>query len=110
MTVSTTPPGGHDDLANAVAGAVVLAGAATRNFFLFVDAPVPATRGYLDQIKEAMPECFDRGIAANPASQCGNCANRTVDGWCPVRRFTVTPALPACEFYEPIPASRYPGT
>ena len=110
MTVSTTPPGGHDDLANAVAGAVVLAGAATRNFFLFVDAPVPATRGYLDQIKEAMPECFDRGIAANPASQCGKGANGGVDGWCPVRRFTVTPALPACEFYEPIPASRYPGT
>jgi hypothetical protein len=89
-----------------VAGAVVLAGAATRNFFLFVDAPAPATSGYLDQITEAMPAYFDLGIAANPARQCGTCVNRTKDGWCPPRLFTVTPALPACEFYEPIPAGR----
>ena len=103
------PPGGHDDLANAVAGVVVLAGAAARNSFLFFDAPDQAPRGYLDQIKEAMPAYFDRGIAANPALQCGNCANRTVDGWCRLQGFTVTPALPACELYEPIPASRIPG-
>src|SRR5262245_1119461 len=103
------PPGGHDDLANAVAGAVVLAGAAAENTFLFFDTPEQAPRGYLEQIKEAMPAYFDRGIAANSALQCGNCANRTVDGWCPLRRFTVTPALPACDFYEPIPARRFPG-
>ena len=54
-----------------------------------------------------MPEYFDRGIAANPAMQCGNCVNRTPDGWCRPRQFTVAPALPACEFYEPVPASRF---
>jgi hypothetical protein len=100
------PPGGHDDLANAVAGAVVLAGAAARNSFLFFDTPTPAPGGYCDQIKEAMPAYFDRGIAANPTQRCGTCANRTKDGWCRPRLFTVTPALPACEFYEPSPASR----
>jgi hypothetical protein len=92
-----------------MAGAVVLAGAAATNSFLFFDAPEEEPRGYLDQIKDAMPECFDRGIAVNPALQCGNCANRTADGWCRPQRFTVTPALPACELYEPIPASRFPG-
>jgi hypothetical protein len=104
------PPGGYDDLANAVAGAVVLAGAAAGNSFLFFDAPAQAPLGYLDQIKEAMPAYFDRGLAADPTRQCGTCANRTADGWCRPRQFTVTAALPACEFYEPIPASRFPGT
>jgi hypothetical protein len=104
------PPGGHDDLANAVAGAVVLAGAVATNSFLFCDAPAQAPRGYLDQITEAMPEYFDRGLAANSALQCGTCVNRRADGWCRPRQFTVTPALPACEFYEPIPASRSPET
>jgi hypothetical protein len=97
------PPGGHDDLANAVAGSVVLAGAAARNSFLFFDAPEEAPRGYLDQIKEAMPACFDRGFTGNPAAQCGNCANRTVDGLCRLRQLTVQPALPGCELHEPIP-------
>ena len=27
-----------------------------------------------------------------------------------LRQFTVTPALPPCEFYEQVPASRFPGT
>jgi phage terminase large subunit len=66
---------------------------------------------WVQQIVHAMPEYFDRGAAANPAMQCGTCVNRTVDGWCRLRQFTVAPALPACEFYEPIPASRFgPGT
>jgi hypothetical protein len=101
------PPGGHDDLANAVAGAVVLAVAGVGNSFLFFDAPAQEPRGYGDQITEAMAAYFDRGIAANPAMQCGTCVNMTADGQCRLRGFTVTPALPACEFYEPIPADRF---
>jgi hypothetical protein len=101
------PPGGHDDLANAVAGAVVLAGAGARNSFLFMDAPAQAPRGYGDQIREAMPEYFDRGIAANPAMQCGTCVNRRGDGWCRLRLFTVAASLPACEFHEPIQADHF---
>jgi phage terminase large subunit len=74
-----------------------------------IGAPQPAS--WVEQIVQAMPAYFDRGVAANPAQRCGICANRTADGWCRLRQFTVTPALPACEFYEPIPASRFgPGT
>jgi hypothetical protein len=62
--------------------------------------------GWVRQVVQAMPAYFDRGVAADPAQRCGTCANRTVEGWCRPRLFTVTPALPACEFYEPIPASR----
>jgi hypothetical protein len=65
---------------------------------------------WVDQVVQAMPGYFDRGAVANPARQCGTCANRTAEGWCRPRRFTVTPALPACEFYEPIPVSRFPET
>jgi hypothetical protein len=104
------PPGGHDDLANAVAGAVVLAGAAATNSFLFFDTPAEAPSGYREQIKEAMSSYFDLGVVPNPAQQCGTCANRTADGWCRLRELTVTPTLPGCDFYEPIPASRFPGT
>jgi hypothetical protein len=65
---------------------------------------------WVDQVVQAMPAYFDRGGAAGPERQCGTCANRTADGWCRARRFTVTPALPACEVYEPISVSRFPGT
>lgn len=101
------PPGAHDDLANAVAGAVVLFGASSGNSFLFFDAPMQARGGYLDQIKEAMPTYFDMGLAANQALQCGTCVNRRGDGWCRLRLFTVAASLPACEFHEPIQAGHF---
>jgi hypothetical protein len=66
---------------------------------------------WVQQIIHAMPQHFDRGVAADPTRQCGTCANMTADGWCRLRRFDVTPTLPACEFYVPIPARRFgPGT
>ncbi len=63
----------------------------------------------VEPVSDPMPEHADPG-AADSTLRCGTCANMTRDGWCRLRQFTVTPALPACEFYEPVPASRFPGT
>jgi hypothetical protein len=62
---------------------------------------------WVDQVVQAMPGYFDRGGAAGPEWQCGTCAHRTAEGLCRPRRFTVTPALPACEVYERIPPERF---
>jgi hypothetical protein len=55
------------------------------------------------QAVDALPEPTDQGMAAGPTLQCGTCANMAPSGWCRSRRFTVTPTLSACLFYEPIP-------
>jgi hypothetical protein len=67
------------------------------------------SRDRTEPVIDPMPEHADPG-AADSTLRCGTCANMTRDGWCRLRQFTVTPALPACEFYEPVPASRFPGT
>jgi hypothetical protein len=59
-----------------------------------------------EQSLDAPPELGEREVAEASGHQCGTCTNRTGDGWCRWRRFTVTPTLPACEFYAPIPPGR----
>jgi hypothetical protein len=69
-----------------------------------------ATGSGRDQVINAVPELANRNVAENSGLQCGTCANMAPSGWCRSRRFTVTPTLPACEFYGPISVSRFPGT
>lgn len=96
------PPGGHDDIANAVAGALVSASAADTAQFLFLDSQdargvSSANAPFAEQLRELFPV-----VTADPEFVCRTCENqvaRTGRLWCKAREFIVTLELPACEYY-----------
>jgi hypothetical protein len=98
-------PGGHDDLANAAAGALVLAGAAPTATMLFLDDPggeklERAPSLYVNQIKEARPDWFYR---PEPALVCGTCT-AFAEGRCTLRGLLVEASMLKCDVYDPVPA------
>ena len=67
-----------------------------------------ATR--VDRVPDAMSWPMDEPVAPDPTGQCcGTCVNMKARGWCQSHRFSVTPTVPACVAYEPIPAGRGAG-
>jgi hypothetical protein len=97
-------PGGHDDLANAAAGAIVLAGAAPTATMLFLDDPggeklERAPSLYVNQIKEARPDWFYR---PEPALVCGTCT-AFAEGRCTLRGLLVEASMLRCDVYDPVP-------
>ncbi len=97
------PPQGHDDVSNAVAGAVTLAGAPVTTSMLFLDTEGGRPKPYddVDQVKERLPHYF-AGQPTDDSETCGTCA-AFEGGKCTLRLFAVEATMPACEFYDPVP-------
>jgi hypothetical protein len=100
------PPGGHDDLANAVSGALVLVNAAPTVGMLFLDDPDEPARPLTGQLHDAMPEMFrpppDDDLVCGTCSWFvgGRCTNE--DG--PWSGHRVEATSPMCSYYDPIPS------
>jgi hypothetical protein len=102
------PPGGHDDVANVVAGVVVLASNPPTVSFLFDDAMATVAA---DDAPAAEAQQMQAGIAEwpgrlDPDRVCGTCVHFR-DGVCTSSgewgNHTVAPSLAACTWYDPLP-------
>jgi hypothetical protein len=101
------PPGFHDDVVNAAAGALV----EVRRASGWVVLPVDPNHGRDDkplsafdqQLQNAMPEMFVKPSGLT----CGQCANRTLKNggpYCGLRRFVIRDSDPECSEFLYVPA------
>lgn len=100
------PPGGHDDVANAVAGAVAAASGPRARLFFGDEPDARAVAApYLAQLREAMPEKFSWPSSLDDASlTCGDCDNfEARTGRCTARLLLVTRDLRACDAFIAAP-------
>ena len=99
------PPGAHDDVANAAAGA--LTSHREPSWQVLRDEEPPKTRSSNDVLGEQLREqmgAFVPGIFDKPAGTCGSCTNLAeCDGkpWCPVLRRLVQAQDSACDHWLP---------
>jgi hypothetical protein len=104
------PPGGHDDVANTVAGVVVLAAHPPTVSILFDDAlavaeddDAPAIEA--QQLQAGFPQWAGR---RDPDQRCGTCVSFNAgEGVCqssgPWGNHLVTARSPCCEWFDPLP-------
>jgi hypothetical protein len=98
------PPGGHDDLINAAAGALVRAADCSRGWTLLSEDAAGTADGepldpILQQLRHALPFAFEELDDLT----CGQCVNRTAKdsrAWCKARRCFIEDRQPACDLFE----------
>jgi hypothetical protein len=105
------PPGGHDDLANAVAGTLALAASPATVLVMelprLVDPRAPSAAALeAEQLCQAFPDAL--GHRRDPDMRCGSCTMFNArDGVCqssgPWGNCIVTAGSPPCEWYDPLP-------
>jgi hypothetical protein len=95
------PPGGHDDLINAAAGALRHAAEGSRGVILLsLDEPERTQRGpFWEQLHAAFPGMFDKPDGLT----CGQCLARELrngEPWCALRYLRIDDADIACELFD----------